>query len=65
MEQPLTVSVSEAAQRIGVGRGTAYALVRSGELASITYGKRSRRVPVAAIEQYVQRALEGSTSERA
>lgn len=31
-EQPLTITVEEAAHLLGVGRGTAYGLARCGEL---------------------------------
>ena len=45
-----TVSVEDAAVMLGVGRTTAYAAVRRGELASIRIGRRVV-VPVAAIER--------------
>ncbi len=36
----LTVSVTEAAKLLGIGRGTAYECVRTGELPSIKLGRR-------------------------
>ena len=46
--QVLTISVSEAAKRLGVGRNQAYAAVRRGEIPSIQIGKR-RLVPLVAL----------------
>lgn len=57
-EPPLLVTVEEAARRLGIGRTACYMLVLKGELKSVTIG-RSRRVPVAALEEYIQRRLEG------
>lgn len=36
----LTLSVTEAAELLGIGRGTAYECVRTGELPSIKLGRR-------------------------
>lgn len=49
---PLLLTVVEAARLLGVGRSTAYELLASGELESVHIG-RSRRIPVAAVESYV------------
>ncbi|MBI4345925.1 MAG: excisionase family DNA-binding protein [Elusimicrobia bacterium] len=53
---PLLISVEEAGKRLGVGRTFAYELVASGELPSVKLGRR-RLVPVAALSEYVDRAL--------
>lgn len=50
---PLLLTVVEAARLLGVGRSTAYELLASGELESVHIG-RSRRVPVVAVENYVE-----------
>lgn len=50
---PLLLTVVETARLLGVGRSTAYELLASGELESVHIG-RSRRVPVAAVENYVE-----------
>ena len=50
---PLLLTVVEAARLLGVGRSTAYELLGSGELESVHIG-RSRRVPLAAVENYVE-----------
>lgn len=49
--------VEEAAEWLGISRTKAYDLVYRGTLRSVTIG-RSRRVPVAALEAFVDRLLE-------
>lgn len=49
----LTLSVEEAARKIGLGRAAAYAAVHRGEIPSIRFGKRIL-VPKAALEQALQ-----------
>lgn len=65
---PVTVSpgalltVTEAARRLGIGRTTTFALMRTGELRSVTVGRR-RLVPAGAIDEFVaglERATRGS-----
>lgn len=48
--QPLTITVEEAAQVLGVGRSTAYELVRAGDLACIRLRRRIV-VPVAHLAE--------------
>lgn len=50
--RPLTLTVTEAGNLLGVSRSTAYELVRSGELESIRL-RRRLVVPVAAIADRV------------
>ena len=45
------LTVTEAAEQLGIGRTTAWALVRSGSLASVQIG-RLRRVHVDAVAAY-------------
>ncbi|WP_030618600.1 excisionase family DNA-binding protein [Streptomyces achromogenes] len=45
------LTVEEAARRLSVGRTTCFALVRSGELESVTVG-RLRRIPADAIPAF-------------
>ena len=56
------ISVEEAARRLNISRSTLYLLVLRGELQSIKIGA-SRRVPVAALDEFVarQRELQGAT----
>jgi excisionase family DNA binding protein len=49
--------VEEAAEWLGLGRTKAYELVYRGMLPSVTIG-RSRRVPVAALQDFVDRLVE-------
>jgi excisionase family DNA binding protein len=48
------LTVEEAARRLGIGRTTCYALIRSGELESVPVG-RLRRIPAEAVPEYVAR----------
>ena len=54
MEGKLLLTIDEAAQRLGIGRSHAYVYVMKGEIPSVKIG-RSRRVPVAALEGFIQR----------
>ncbi|HWD00947.1 MAG TPA: helix-turn-helix domain-containing protein [Amycolatopsis sp.] len=58
------LTVEEAADRLGIGRTTAYSLVRSGALESVRIG-RLRRVHVAAVENYAARLVADYSSEAA
>lgn len=49
---PLLVRVEEAARILSLGRSKIYELLGSGELPSVKCGK-SRRIPLAALEQWV------------
>lgn len=49
---PLLLTVEAAATLLGIGRTRMYALVKSGEVPSVLIG-RSRRVPTAALQRYV------------
>lgn len=48
----LLLTPEHAADQLDVGRTTVYALMASGELRSVKIG-RSRRVPAAALDEYV------------
>ncbi|GAB2488341.1 hypothetical protein GCM10027030_23050 [Luteococcus sediminum] len=50
----LLLKVEEVAERLNVGRSTAYHLVLTGQIESIMVG-RLRRVPAAAVTDYVER----------
>lgn len=50
--EKVLLTVGQAAERLGVGRSFLYGLVMAGDIASIKLG-RARRVPVAALEQFV------------
>ena len=50
------LTVEQAADTIGIGRTTAFALVKSGELKSVKVG-RLRRIPLDEIQAYTARLL--------
>ena len=54
MSNPLLLTVTEAAQRIRLGRSFTYDLIRRGELRSVKIGG-ARRVLAADLEEFVQR----------
>jgi excisionase family DNA binding protein len=56
MDAKLLLKPEEAAARLSISRASCYQLLARGELRSVTIG-RSRRVPVAAIEDYIARLL--------
>jgi excisionase family DNA binding protein len=56
-DAPVVLTVDQAAARLNVSRWTVYNLIRSNQLASITIG-RARRIPLAAIDDYIRRQLE-------
>lgn len=45
------LTVAEAAERLGIGKTTTYALVRSGEIESVLIG-RLRRIHIDAVNAY-------------
>ena len=48
----LLYTVDQAAQRLGIGRTSMYALIRSGDVRSVKVG-RCRRVPAVSLEEFV------------
>lgn len=50
----LLLTVKEAAHRLGIGRSLMYELLEGGAIQSIHVG-RLRKVPVAALTDYVER----------
>jgi excisionase family DNA binding protein len=53
----VVVESQEAAECLGVSRSQLYELMRRHEVVSILIG-RSRRIPAAALREYVQRLAE-------
>ncbi len=56
METRVLLKPAEAAQQLSISRASLYELLARGELRSVTIGS-SRRVPVAALEDYVAARL--------
>jgi len=53
-QRVLLLTMSDAARVLAVGRTTMYELVNAGEIEVVHIG-RSARVPVAAVEEFVER----------
>jgi excisionase family DNA binding protein len=58
---PLTITVSEAARRLGIGRSAAYQAVALKQIPTVRIG-RLLRVPIKALERKVDAA--GDTREK-
>src|SRR6266568_2823180 len=54
MPERVLLTVEEAAKRLGIGRTTAFALVKTGEIVSVQIG-RLRRVSVDAVAEKAAR----------
>lgn len=54
MTNELLLTIEQAAERLHIGRTFAYSLIQKGELESLKLG-RSRRVPVSALDEYIDR----------
>ena len=54
MDIQLLVRPESAARTLQVSRATLYELLRRGEIPSVRIG-RARRVPIAALQAYVER----------
>ena len=60
-ENKILLTVPQAADRLGVGRSFLYEMIRRGEVQSIRLG-RARRVPVSALERFVEAKLRAENS---
>lgn len=56
MTEPLLVGVRQAAKALGVGRDSAYQLVREGRLRAVRVGRRLL-VPVAELDEFIRREV--------
>jgi excisionase family DNA binding protein len=61
---PLLLSVTQAAEALAIGRTKIHELLATGALESVKLG-RSRKIPVAALEEYVARLREESLGRSA
>ena len=55
--KPILVSVADAARMLSIGRTAAWELVRKRKIRSVKIG-RTRRVPIVAIQDYIQNLLD-------
>ena len=60
---PLLLTIPQAAAVLAIGRTTVYELIGAGDLEAVHIG-RSARVPVAALEDYVERQRRGRVTVR-
>jgi excisionase family DNA binding protein len=54
VEDALLLKVEQVADRLNLGRAKTWQMVMAGEIPSLTIG-RSRRVPAAALREWVER----------
>ncbi len=62
-DERLLLRVDEVAQRLALGRTKTYDLLAAGELRSVCIG-RTRRVSVAALEEFIARLAEQADAQR-
>lgn len=60
---PILYTVEEVADILHIGRSTVFTLIKQGKLESIRLG-RSRRVPIDAMQEYVNDLLSESRINR-
>lgn len=56
-DDPLLLTVSEAAKLLNIGRNTCYELARRREIPVICLGQRSVRIPRHALEDWIRRQV--------
>lgn len=56
VQRPMLVTVDQVANMLGVGRTTAWELIRRQKIKSVKIG-RTRRVPIEAIQEYIERLM--------
>ena len=59
--KPILVSVVEVARMLSIGRTAAWELVRKRKIKSVKIG-HTRRIPIVAIEDYIERLLDGDAA---
>jgi excisionase family DNA binding protein len=64
--EPLLVTIDTAAQMLGIGRSKMFELIRDKKVGTVRLGPQIRRVPVAALREYIARLQsEGAPSHDA
>jgi len=56
VQLPMLVTVDQVAKMLGIGRTTAWELIRRQKIKSVKIG-RTRRVPIEAIQEYIERLM--------
>jgi excisionase family DNA binding protein len=57
---PLLLTVEQTSQALAIGRTAVYELITNGRLGSVRIGG-SRRIPVAALDVFMQRLIQEAT----
>lgn len=52
--KPLAVSLEQAGQMLGISRGLAYQMAKTGELPTVRIGQRRLVVPLASLEAMLE-----------
>jgi excisionase family DNA binding protein len=56
--EKVVYTIPEVMERLQISRWMVYELIHKRELESILIGRRTRRVPVKALDDYIARRLE-------
>ena len=62
-EEPLLLTMEQAAKRLGCGRSTLYELVKDAEIVQLHLG-RAARIPAVALSDFVARQTEVAMRRR-
>jgi excisionase family DNA binding protein len=60
----LLLRLPEAAARAGVGLTTLRSLIRAGRIAVLPIGRRGIRIPLSALDEWIQRETKGELSKQ-
>lgn len=60
----LTLSVTEAARRLGIGRNLCYEAIRRGEIPVVRIGSKRLLVPVIALDQLLAGNSDGPKGDQ-
>ncbi|MBP7136170.1 MAG: helix-turn-helix domain-containing protein [Sphingomonadaceae bacterium] len=58
--KPITVSIKKFCKLTGVGRSTAFSLIREGEIDAVRIGRRKTLVTYASVEKLIERNAQKS-----
>ncbi len=61
--EPLMLTHTEAARKLGISRSQLYKLLRAGEIHSLDLGPQVKRIPMAECQAYVDRLVAEQISE--
>ena len=64
IDEPLLLTIPEAARKLGCGRTLLYRLIANGELAEVHLGAAAR-IPSVALQRFVERKLASAVERQA